>query len=120
MTTLANPDETLSAQVRDLRRKLIDHGWEHTRRSGGLSGRADNGTEIQIRTGYVHGSYRLLVFGRINGERHGQHYLDFSRGVSPARVVEITQALADWDGVVWPPHPDFQPSSTGQGKGWPQ
>lgn len=120
MTVTDFPDHTLSVQIEDLRRRLLDSGYQHARRSGELVGMSDNGTEIHVRTGYVHGSYRVVVFGRDRGERQGQHFLDFNRGTSPARIVEVTKALTEWDGQLWPPHPDFRKSETGQGKGWPQ
>jgi hypothetical protein len=112
-------DELLSEGVRGMREFLLNQGWQHGRRPGELNSRADNGTEIHIRTGYTHASFRLIVFGRLNGEKQGQHYIDFNRGVDPRRILEIQQSLADWDGVVWPPHPDMVPSNTGQGDGWP-
>lgn len=117
--TTANPDAELSAHVRDLRTYLLNSGYAHGRRAGELLGRADNGIEITVRTGYTTGSYRINVFGRTRGARQGQCYLDINRNASLDRVTEIQQALANWDGETWPPHPDFVPSSTGQGDGWP-
>lgn len=112
-------DEALLEGIRGLRGFLLDQGWRHGSRPGELISVADNGTEIYIRTGYTHGTIRLIAFGRLNGEKQGQHYIDFVRGVSPSRMIEVQRALSDWDGQSWPPFPDMRPSVTGQGDGWP-
>lgn len=119
-TATGNPaDQQLSDEVRGLRQYLLDQGYQHGTRAGELLGRADNGVEITVRTGYTTGSFRINVFGRVNGSRQGQHFLDINRGASHEHIVAIQRALADWDGQCWPPHPDFRPSPTGQGDGWP-
>lgn len=114
-----DPDRLLSDAVRELREALINSGFQHGRRPGELVGKADNGVDLHVRTGYTHGSYRVTAFGRDRGEKQGQVYVDINRGVTPERVIEITRALVDWDGSTWPPHPDMKASTTGQGEGWP-
>lgn len=123
MTSLTrDPDLELSSLIRDLRSYLMDNGFEHTRRSGELAaeGFGDKLVGLWVRTGYTHGSYRVNVYGRVNGARQGQHFIDFNRGVDPSRIIEFQKAIANWDGQVWPPHPDMVRAETGQGKGWPQ
>lgn len=117
--TAIKADEQLRSQIRDMRAYLLNQGYTHGSRAGELEGRADNGTEITVRTGYTTGSFRINVFGRVKGSRQGQHFVDINRGADPARVLEIQKALAAWDGQCWPPHPDFAKSPTGQGDGWP-
>ena len=117
----ADPDAGLSSLIRDLRAYLMNNGFELTTRSGELVAKlGDHKIGMWVRTGYTHGSYRVNVYGRTGGSRQGQYYIDFMRGVSPGRVIEFQRALADWDGMTWPPHPDMVRSETGQGKGWPQ
>ena len=114
-------EEELSRLVENLRAGLLEHsGFEHARATGELRGTGANGTPIHIRTGYTHGSYRLVAFGRYRGERQGAHFVDFNRGADPGRIADVAESIANWDGVIWPPHADFRPCPVGQGQGWPQ
>ena len=113
-------DDTLGMAVRDLRDKLLLQGFQHGRRPGELVGMADNGVELHVRTGYTHGSYRVLAFGRRNGEKQGLVFIDLNRGSDPKQIVDLTRALCDWNGQIWPPDKDMHPAVTGQGDGGPQ
>lgn len=119
MTTKYGPEDyaALAREVKRMREQLLESGYTHGRRPGELVGRSDNGREICVRTGYTHGSYRITAFGRKNGSRQGQVYVDLNVGVDSSRVTELTRAITRWDGQTWPPHPEFRVSSTGQGEG---
>ena len=117
--TPTEADEPLRSSIRDMREYLLDNGYAHGSRAGELLGHGADGTKITVRTGYTHGSFRIHVFGRVNGSRQGQHFVDINRGANDSHPIEIQKALAEWDGQHWPPHPDFRLSPTGQGDGWP-
>ena len=119
MTTIDNDLDRTAAGIRELRERLLESGFRHSRITGELVRVDDHGVSLYVRTGYTHGAYRLTLFGRRNGERAGQCHVDVTDAWSAEDVDSLTQVLVHLNSDNWPPHQVFTPAQTGWGDGRP-